>query len=119
MTPARRVGSVVIVAEALAGTSEAVVGIAAEGEAEGTDGARSLERGCLSAIPRLEKPRLAGHNTGMKTTLLLLVPVLVMLASCRGTGGPATRAGRGIDHAVYKVGSGVRKAGQKIENAAR
>ncbi|HRJ10269.1 MAG TPA: hypothetical protein PK490_06780 [Prosthecobacter sp.] len=55
----------------------------------------------------------------MKTTLLLLVPVLVMLASCRGTGGPATRAGRGIDHAVYKVGSGVRKAGQKIENAAR
>lgn len=50
------------------------------------------------------------------TTTLLLA--LLTLTSCRGGGGPATRVGRGVDHAVSKVGYGVKRAGQSIENAA-
>ena len=55
----------------------------------------------------------------MKTTLLLSLLALFTLGSCRGGGGPATRIGRGVDHAFYKVGTGVKRAGQTIENAAR
>lgn len=55
----------------------------------------------------------------MKAIHLLLCLSFVVLTSCRGGGGPATRAGRGVDHAVYKVGSGVKKVGEKIEEAAR
>lgn len=59
------------------------------------------------------------HFSAMKATHLLLCLSLLVLTSCRGGGGPATRAGRGVDHAVYKVGSGVKKVGEKIEATAR
>lgn len=40
------------------------------------------------------------------------------LTACRGGGGPATRVGRGIDHAFYKAGRGIETAGRKIESVA-
>ncbi|MGV3662333.1 MAG: hypothetical protein ACO1TE_19270 [Prosthecobacter sp.] len=54
----------------------------------------------------------------MKTTSLLLILAIAALSSC-GSGGPATRTGRAIDHGVYKAGYGIKRAGQSIENAAR
>jgi len=54
----------------------------------------------------------------MKTLLLPLILVSLTLTACRGGGGPATRVGRGVDHAFSKVGQGVKKAGQAIENTA-
>lgn len=55
----------------------------------------------------------------MKPTSSLLILVLTTLTACRGSGGPATRVGRGIDNAIYQTGHGVKRAGQSIENAAR
>jgi len=52
------------------------------------------------------------------TSLLLVLAIATVLSSC-GSGGPATRVGRGIDHGVYKAGHGIKRAGQSIENAAR
>ena len=43
---------------------------------------------------------------------------LVVLTGCRGPGGPMERAGRSVDNAVYDVGRGVKKAGEKIQEAA-
>lgn len=63
--------------------------------------------------------RNALRVTTMKATLTLVCLSVLFLVNCRGAGGPATRAGRGVDHAVSKVGTGVKKVGQKIENAAR
>jgi hypothetical protein len=53
----------------------------------------------------------------MKHTLVILA-LGVLLAACSGPGGPATRAGRAVDRAVYHVGTGIAKTGQTIENAA-
>ncbi len=55
----------------------------------------------------------------MKTILILLFIAAITLPSCRGGGGPATRVGRGIDHAFYKAGHGIETAGRKIEGVAR
>lgn len=52
----------------------------------------------------------------MKITASLLIVVVFSLASCRGSGGPMTRAGRGVDHAVYKTGQGIEHVGRKIES---
>lgn len=57
----------------------------------------------------------------MKTIASLFTVVVVFsLASCRGSGGPMTRAGRGVDHAAYKTGQGVNhavyKTGEGIEH---
>lgn len=54
----------------------------------------------------------------MKTiaSILTVVVVVFSLSSCRGSGGPMTRAGRGVDHAFYKTGQGIEKAGRKIES---
>ena len=46
----------------------------------------------------------------------LIVAVVFSLASCRGSGGPMTRAGRGVDHAFEKTGEGIAKVGHKIES---
>ena len=54
----------------------------------------------------------------MKIIIPSLLLALLALSSCRGGGGPATRVGRGVDHAFSKVGQGVKKAGQTIENVA-
>jgi hypothetical protein len=43
--------------------------------------------------------------------------VLAVLG-CRGPGGPMERAGRSVDNAVYDVGTGIKKAGQKVQQAA-
>jgi len=53
----------------------------------------------------------------MKAVFALLALSLV-LAGCAGSGGPATRAGRAVDNAVYSVGTGVKHTGQAIQNAA-
>ncbi len=50
-------------------------------------------------------------------------PILFILASlvfigCSGPGGPAQRAGAAVDNAVYKVGEGISKVGDKIEGAS-
>jgi predicted small secreted protein len=56
----------------------------------------------------------------MKTILFLLFAALLVLTSCRnGRGGPAERAGRGVDNAVDWAGYGVRRAGESIQRAAR
>ncbi len=54
----------------------------------------------------------------MKAISLLLILAIAALTAC-GSGGPATRTGRAIDHGVYKAGHGIKKAGQGIQNAAR
>jgi predicted small secreted protein len=55
----------------------------------------------------------------MKTIASILFLAVVALSSCRGGGGPATRVGRGVDHAFYKAGQGISTAGHAIENTAR
>ena len=50
-------------------------------------------------------------------------PILLLLASlvfvgCSGPGGPAQRAGGAVDNAVYKVGEGISKVGEKIEGVS-
>lgn len=50
----------------------------------------------------------------------ILLPLLaaMVLVGCSGPGGPAQRAGAAVDNAMYKVGEGVTKVGEKIEGAA-
>jgi predicted small secreted protein len=49
---------------------------------------------------------------------LALAVFAVVLLGCRGPGGPVERAGRGVDNAVYDVGTDIKRAGQKIQRAA-
>ena len=48
-------------------------------------------------------------------TLLIVVP------GCEktGPGGPAERAGRGVDKAVEKAGKSIEKAGERLQDAAK
>ena len=48
----------------------------------------------------------------------IFVVLAVAVLGCRGPGGPMERAGRGVDNAVYEVGAGIKKTGQKIQQAA-
>jgi predicted small secreted protein len=50
--------------------------------------------------------------------IFALVVSIFAVVGCRGPGGPMERAGRSVDNAVYDVGTGVKKAGQKIQDAA-
>jgi hypothetical protein len=50
--------------------------------------------------------------------LLPLLAVVFLLSACSGPGGPAQRAGAAVDNAIYKVGEGVTKVGEKIEGTA-
>jgi len=44
----------------------------------------------------------------------------ILTPACRGgRGGPAERAGRGVDHAVDWLGYGVRRTGEGIQRATR
>lgn len=52
----------------------------------------------------------------MKSLLVLLVCTFAV--GCSGPGGPAQRAGAAVDGAIYKVGEGISKVGNKIEGAA-
>ncbi len=54
----------------------------------------------------------------MKTISSLLCITVLTLTACRGGGGPATRVGRGIDHAFYKTGQGLETVGRKIEGTS-
>lgn len=49
---------------------------------------------------------------------LLAASVLVSACSSSEEPGPVERAGRSVDRAVYKVGEGVERVGQKIQNSA-
>jgi hypothetical protein len=53
----------------------------------------------------------------MKGIFTLLVLTLAVVG-CSGAGGPMERAGRAVDNAVYDVGTGIKRAGQKIQRAA-
>jgi hypothetical protein len=50
--------------------------------------------------------------------IFVLIVLTVAAIGCRGPGGPMERAGRGVDNAVYEVGTGIKKTGQKIQQAA-
>jgi len=52
----------------------------------------------------------------MKVIFALLT--LFVAVGCRGPGGPVERAGRTVDNAVYDVGTGVKRTGQEIQQAA-
>jgi hypothetical protein len=54
----------------------------------------------------------------VKAIFALTILGLTVVA-CRGPGGPVERAGRTVDHAVYDVGTGIKKAGQEVQEAAR
>ena len=45
--------------------------------------------------------------------------LVLAVVACRGPGGPMERAGRTVDHAVYDVGTGIKKAGQEVQEATR
>jgi hypothetical protein len=62
-------------------------------------------------------PEAGGGLRGPMKTLLVLLVCGVAL-SCSGPGGPAQRAGAAVDGAIYKVGEGISKVGNKIEGAA-
>ena len=53
----------------------------------------------------------------MKGIFAFLV-LMLAVASCRGPNGPVERAGRSVDDAVYEVGTGIKKTGEKIQEAA-
>lgn len=66
---------------------------------------------------------LLRNNEGMKLLCYSVLAVgTLMLAACSSSNesgiGPVERAGRSVDNAIYKVGEGVEKVGQKIQNAA-
>ena len=61
-------------------------------------------------------PPVALFCTRMKLIASFLTVVVFSLASCRGSGGPMTRAGRGVDHAFEKTGEGIAHVGRKIES---
>lgn len=73
-------------------------------------------------VHRVVMPHLSGTCDAilcrMKTLLIPLFLVALTLNACRGGGGPATRVGRGVDHAFSKVGQGVQKAGNAIQDTA-
>jgi hypothetical protein len=48
-----------------------------------------------------------------------LAIVVLTVVGCRGPGGPMERAGRTVDDAVYDVGTGIKKAGQEVQEATR
>ncbi len=48
----------------------------------------------------------------------LLGVALLVSVGCSGSGGPVERTGRAVDNAVYNVGTGVKRTGQSIQNAA-
>jgi hypothetical protein len=52
----------------------------------------------------------------MKSIFLILASLVFV--GCSGPGGPAQRAGAAVDNAVYKVGEGISKVGNKIEGAS-
>lgn len=48
-----------------------------------------------------------------------IVTMTFTFSSCRSrSGGPAQRVGYEMDHAAYKVGGGIKRVGQSIQNAA-
>ena len=57
------------------------------------------------------------YPTHVKAIALAIVVLTVV--ACRGPGGPMERAGRSVDEAVYDVGTGIKKAGQEVQQAAQ
>ena len=56
---------------------------------------------------------------GRVKAILGLAIVVLTVVGCRGPGGPMERAGRTVDDAVYDVGTGIKKAGQEVQEAAQ
>jgi hypothetical protein len=63
-------------------------------------------------------PAARATNLHCMKQALVILALAGSLCACSGPGGPATRAGRAVDHAVYHVGTGIEKTGETIENAA-
>jgi hypothetical protein len=57
------------------------------------------------------------YSNRVKAVLALAILAL-SLVGCHGPGGPMERAGRSVDDAVYDVGTGLKRAGQKVQEAA-
>jgi hypothetical protein len=57
------------------------------------------------------------YRQPVKGIFAFLVLTLAV-AGCGGPGGPVERAGRAVDNAVYDVGTGIKKTGQKIQQVA-
>lgn len=56
----------------------------------------------------------------MKTLLFIILALIAFwFGACSSSPGPAERAGRAVDNAVYNVGVGVERTGQKIQEAAQ
>jgi hypothetical protein len=72
----------------------------------------------LSRARRELKSRAAWLYSSDVKAILALVVLGLATTGCHGPGGPMERAGRSVDDAVYDVGRGVRKAGQKIQQVA-
>jgi hypothetical protein len=47
--------------------------------------------------------------------IFALMALALAVVGCSGPGGPMERAGRSVDNAVYDVGTGIKKAGQRIQ----
>lgn len=50
--------------------------------------------------------------------VVIAVTILTLTGCSSGSGGPVERTGRAVDNAVYNVGTGVKRTGQSIQNAA-
>ena len=75
--------------------------------------------GANSRLSRqVESSRDRFYPTRVKAIFALGILVLT-LVGCRGPGGPMERAGRSVDDAVHDVGTGIKKAGQEVQEAAR
>lgn len=71
-----------------------------------------------SILPGVESSSERFYSARVKATFALAI-VILTVAACRGPGGPMERAGRTVDDAVYDVGTGIKKAGQKVQEAAQ
>jgi hypothetical protein len=69
-------------------------------------------------VPMAEISQGEGGLFLVMNRFLALAVFAVVLLGCRGPGGPMERAGRGVDNAVYDVGTGIKRTGQKIQRAA-
>lgn len=78
-----------------------------------------MARPTLTANPAAVESFSAGFYPGGVKAILGLAIVVLTIGGCRGPGGPMERAGRTVDDAVHDVGTGIKKAGQEVQEATR
>jgi hypothetical protein len=79
--------------------------------------------GCLASKPELQSAAVESFSDqfypGRVKAIFGLAIVVLTVVGCRGPGGPMERAGRTVDDAVYDVGTGIKKAGQEVQEATQ